>query len=36
MYDMYTRQKAKHINKRQTHLLVRKDVTLGLLLQGFS
>jgi hypothetical protein len=27
MCDMYTWRKAKHIHKRQTHLLVRDDVT---------
>jgi hypothetical protein len=27
MCEMYTRRKAKRIHKRQTHLLVREDVT---------
>jgi hypothetical protein len=33
---MYTWQKAKHIHNKQTHLLVREDVTLDLLPQVFS
>jgi hypothetical protein len=28
MCDMYTSQKAKHIHKKQTHLLVRENVAL--------
>jgi hypothetical protein len=27
MCEMYTWRKAKHIHKRQTHLLVRQDIT---------
>jgi hypothetical protein len=27
MCDTYTRRNVKHIHKRQTHLLVREDVT---------
>jgi hypothetical protein len=27
MYDTYTWRNAKHIHKRQTHFLVREDVT---------
>jgi hypothetical protein len=30
------KDEAKYFHKRQTHLLVRGDVTLGLLLQGLS
>jgi hypothetical protein len=33
---MYIWRKVKHIHKRQTHVLVREDVTYGLLPQGFS
>jgi hypothetical protein len=33
--DVYL-TKAKHIHKRQTHLLVREDVTYALCSQGFS
>jgi hypothetical protein len=36
MCDTYTWRKTKHINKRQTHLLVREDVTYGLWSQRFS
>jgi hypothetical protein len=34
--EMYTWRKAKHIHNRQTQLLVREDVTYGLISQGFS
>jgi hypothetical protein len=36
MYEIYTWWKANHMHKKQTHLLVRDDVTLGLLPQEFS
>jgi hypothetical protein len=36
MWEMYNWRKAKHIYNRQTHLLVREDVTLGLSPQEFS
>jgi hypothetical protein len=36
VFEMYTWRKAKHIHKRQTHILVREDVTKGLLPQVFG
>jgi hypothetical protein len=36
MCHTYTWRKPKHIHKRQTHLLVREDVTWGLWAQEFS
>jgi hypothetical protein len=36
MYEMYIWRKAKHIHKRQIDLLVREDVTEGLLPQELS